>query len=1131
VGQTRSILGCVPTQLYKQPLACHKSPTTPFPIVLASGNKLLREIDLSATGTGNAALRFERYFNGTLGRVGGPLMSAKWTHSFSHWLLQHDASTIYAFRPNGQMYVATSPGAATAPGMQRWTTDSDVVEQIYQVYSPALQATGWLVVSSDGGVESYDTSGNLLSIDDQHGNALAMSYSSGTNSYLLDAYWNTTPSLLPAGLLVQVTDNFGRILTLGYNASTQLVQATDPSGLNYRYTYDGSGNLSSVIYPDGKTRQYLYNESTYTGGASLPNSLTGIVDENGTRFASNWYNSSGQAIQETHWADSAQTKAVDQYMVTLNQNGTTTMTDPLNSQATFGFKTINGVYFATSQSQPAGAGCGPASAGASYDANGNATSRQDFNGNITSYSYDTTRNLETQRTEAYGTAQARTISTQWHPTFRVKAAEATPLKITDWIYDGQPDPTNSNATASCAPTLMAVEARGALLHFDSSWTIANALGALLHFDGSAGSTTFTDALGHAFFSSNGAALSTSIFKLGTASLDLNGSNQSISSPSSTDFDLQSDFTIEAFVYYNTVSTSVAQALVSRDNGGGSQNKWGFGLNVLSAGNFSLHRNTTSGTQYNLNWAWSPSANTWYHVAVVRQSNNWTLYINGTSIGTNIDSNPMPLTTAPLVVGALGEGLWYTNGYIDELRITSGVAVYASNFTPPTAPENPVTVQIPNFVDVLGHTFTSNNGATISTTVYRLGTGSLELNGTNQSISTLSNTDLDLQNDFTIEAFVYYNTVSTSVAQALVSRDNGGGSQDKWGFGLNVLSAGDFSLHRNTTSGTQYNLNWNWSPTANTWYHLAIVRQGNNWTIYVNGNSIGTQSDPNPMPLTSAPLVVGALGEGAWYTNGYIDEFRITSGAALYTSNFTPPSAPEGPVTLQEPNLLANEVPPAVLCKQVEQGTTDTTGAAGFGATATGSARVWSYTYNAYGQMLTAKSPRTDLNSTTTYQYYEATDTANTPPHYQIGDRQSVTDALGHVTQFTKYDGNGRLLEQVDPNGLTTDYAYFPRGWLQTVTVTPAASGATLVTSYVYDGVGQLQQTTLPDGTYVKYSYDAAHRLTTITDSAGDTVNYTLDAIGNRQAEKWDDPSGVLRRNISRSYDALNRLQTVTGATQ
>ena len=46
-----------------------------------------------------------------------------------------------------------------------------------------------------------------------------------------------------------------------------------------------------------------------------------------------------------------------------------------------------------------------------YDANGNIASKTDFNGNRTTYSYDLTRNLETSRTEASGTALARTINT------------------------------------------------------------------------------------------------------------------------------------------------------------------------------------------------------------------------------------------------------------------------------------------------------------------------------------------------------------------------------------------------------------------------------------------------------------------------------------------------------------------------------------------------------------------------------------------------------------------------------------------------------------------------------------------------------------------------------------------------
>jgi len=79
-----------------------------------------------------------------------------------------------------------------------------------------------------------------------------------------------------------------------------------------------------------------------------------------------------------------------------------------------------------------------------YDANGNATSRQDFNGNIATYTYDTTRNLETQRVEAYGTTQARTINTRWHPTFpplrRPCPASTLPPGRASWPPPERPPP-------------------------------------------------------------------------------------------------------------------------------------------------------------------------------------------------------------------------------------------------------------------------------------------------------------------------------------------------------------------------------------------------------------------------------------------------------------------------------------------------------------------------------------------------------------------------------------------------------------------------------------------------------------------------------------------------------------------
>src|SRR5207237_10381442 len=104
-----------------------------------------------------------------------------------------------------------------------------------------------------------------------------------------------------------------------------------------------------------------------------------------------------------------------------------------------------------------------------------------------------------------------------------------------------------------------------------------------------------------------------------------------------------------------------------------------------------------------------------------------------------------------------------------------------------------------------------------------------------------------------------------------------------------------------------------------------------------------------------------------------------------------------------------------------------------------------------------------------------------------GNVQTITNAAGHVTQSTGYDANGRPLSITDPNGLVTTLTYHPRGWL-----TSRQVGVEL-TSYTYDGLGQLTKVTLPDGSYLQYTYDAAHRLTQINDSINNKIVYTLDA--------------------------------------
>ena len=242
----------------------------------------------------------------------------------------------------------------------------------------------------------------------------------------------------------------------------------------------------------------------------------------------------------------------------------------------------------------------------------------------------------------------------------------------------------------------------------------------------------------------------------------------------------------------------------------------------------------------------------------------------------------------------------------------------------------------------------------------------------------------------------------------------------------------------------------------------------------------------------------------WVYNGQPDPFN---GGAITTC--APGSA-----------ALPDGKPIAVLCKKVEQATMDVDGGQGFSAMPEPNTplRQQSWTYNQYGQVLTVKGPRTDVNDTTTFSYFAATGV-----DHNAGDLQQITNALGQVTTFTRYSRSGQLLRMVDANNVVTDNVYDLRQRLVSSTV------GGLTTSYLYDSAGQLRQLTAADATTLGFTWDDAHRLVKATDQAGNSVTYILDSAGNRTVDQIKDASGTLVRTVSRSFDALNRIQQSTGA--
>ena len=84
------------------------------------------------------------------------------------------------------------------------------------------------------------------------------------------------------------------------------------------------------------------------------------------------------------------------------------------------------------------------------------------------------------------------------------------------------------------------------------------------------------------------------------------------------------------------------------------------------------------------YAWSESTATWYHVALVRNGNNFDTYIDGTSLGQTVDTDSIGDYSGVLAIGSETDGESYFNGWMDEIRI-SGVARWTTSFTPPTEP--------------------------------------------------------------------------------------------------------------------------------------------------------------------------------------------------------------------------------------------------------------------------------------------------------------------------------------------------------------------------------------------------------------------------------------------------------------
>jgi len=448
---------------------------------------------------------------------------------------------------------------------------------------------------------------------------------------------------------------------------------------------------------------------------------------------------------------------------------------------------------------------------------------------------------------------------------------------------------------------------------------------LLHGEGKEGWNFIYDEAGKTATPYGTACTKSANKKFGTRALNFtNTSNEAyLTIPANADFNVGSgDFTIDCWFAFsrlftnNSFSTDGYKILFSQRQG----HQWNESMNLAV-----IKRSTGYRVYYwyTLNGSSQVAVessdlvfeeNTLYHVAVVRNSTEIKLYLDGVCVATHTIGTGSIYESTALFIIAGGAGMdprVFWEGSIDEFRFSKGIARWTEDFTPPTeqyGTPDPFDWDVfdeyttflshfdnPAIKDELYSPLTVNSNAALSTLQKKFGVASLSLDGNGDYVSAAFNS---LRfgfgtGDFTMETWVYLNAMpaadgwptswSSHMSVMGVGTPNAGD-------GCNMVLGATKLYLNNSDSGYFGN---NHGMTTGQWYHLAITRSGNVWRAFVDGIKIGEFTNAMSAGAGSNFYIGCETGQGAWL-NGYIDELRVSKGIARWTSNFTPPTAAYGP---------------------------------------------------------------------------------------------------------------------------------------------------------------------------------------------------------------------------------------------
>ena len=350
------------------------------------------------------------------------------------------------------------------------------------------------------------------------------------------------------------------------------------------------------------------------------------------------------------------------------------------------------------------------------------------------------------------------------------------------------------------------------------------------------------------------------------------------------------FTVEFWSYVDTYNGSYADHVGVFDGSTAGWLIYQYGSNLTVYINNAAVITTTR-----------PPARAWNHIALTRDGTTLRLSINGALVGSSTASLGSDQSQPLRVGGDTGGGRNGLEGYISNFRLVKGTRVYASNFTPPTAPVTAITntEALLNFTnaamfDQARKTNLKTIGNTqLSTSVKKFGTASAKFDETGDTATIRDSLYLG-GGDYTIEGFVYFNSAPTDGQGLFVFDSQSLNNRAGYGPALGTYAHAPYSgkwhsyygTQASTGTGTQGNSET--TPSGTTWIHFAYVRTSGVIKIFINGSQIGSNINFSNIYSANNIITLGGYYSSSYLLNGYLDSWRVTL-KARYTSNFTAPT--------------------------------------------------------------------------------------------------------------------------------------------------------------------------------------------------------------------------------------------------